>query len=196
MPARKPRSPRSTARSTIARNTPSWQDASAFAARKHRFQLRKDQRTPYYSHVARVAMTLVCVFGCDDPVAIAAAFLHDTIEDTTTDFEDIADRFGPEVAECVAALTKNMALPEKLREAEYDARIARADWRVKLVKLADAYDNMCDVDTYPSDEKAEGVRKGVERIRRAVRLARGHAPRVEILTRAAGIAAKLLRGGR
>ncbi len=122
-----------------------WQRAASFAAAAHRHQTRRDGVTPYAAHAFRVAMTVRHVFGCDDAVCLAAALLHDVIEDTGTDYDDILDRFGPEVADCVAALTKNMALPEARREADYDARLAAADWRARLVKLADQYDNLCDL---------------------------------------------------
>lgn len=121
-----------------------WQEAVSFAVWAHRHQLRKDGRTPYAAHVIRVAMTVTRVFHCDDEITLCAALLHDTIEDTTTDYDDLEHRFGRDVADCVAALTKNMALPEQAREKEYDARLAAAGWRVKLVKLADTYDNLHD----------------------------------------------------
>ncbi|MCA9299128.1 MAG: bifunctional (p)ppGpp synthetase/guanosine-3',5'-bis(diphosphate) 3'-pyrophosphohydrolase, partial [Phycisphaerales bacterium] len=87
-----------------------FQRAASFAARRHRHQLRKDGHTPYVAHVYRVAMTVRHVFGCDDLATLAAAVLHDTIEDTDTDFDDIEEAFGTEVALLVAALTKNMLL--------------------------------------------------------------------------------------
>lgn len=148
-----------------------WQDAITFSARKHRHQLRKDGRTPYFAHPTRVMVIVRHVFNCDDEIALCAAILHDTIEDTTTDFDDIDDRFGRPVAVCVAALTKNMALPFADREREYDNRLAKGDWRVALIKLADAYDNLCDVSTYPAEELAEGVRKAFERAERAAEVA-------------------------
>lgn len=150
-----------------------WQSAAAFAAYKHRHQLRKDARTPYFSHTARVAMTVACVFGCTDPVALAAAYLHDTIEDTTTDYDDLAREFGEEVAACVAALSKNMAMPEPVREPEYYARLAAGPWQSRLVKLADVFDNVCDLAMYPEAERAKQTRKSVARARHAVDLARG-----------------------
>ena len=145
----------------------SIQEAASFAARAHRNHLRKDERTPYVAHVFRVAMTVRHVFGCEDQVALTAALLHDTVEDTTTDYDDLLERFGPDVADCVAALTKNMALPEHLREPEYDQRLSRADWRTRLVKLADQYDNFCD-----AVSSREGVsEKHFHRCQRALRLA-------------------------
>lgn len=124
---------------------PIWIEAISFAAVAHRHGLRKDGRTPYVAHVYRVAMTVRDVFGCDDPIAICAAVLHDTIEDTGTDYDDIEERFGHDVAECVAALTKNATLPEPEREADYDRRLAQAPWQARLVKLADTHDNFIDM---------------------------------------------------
>jgi guanosine-3',5'-bis(diphosphate) 3'-pyrophosphohydrolase len=119
-------------------------DAIAFAARAHRHQVRKDGLTPYVSHVFRVAMVVRQVFSVDDPNVLTAAVLHDTIEDTPTDFDEIAERFGGEVAGWVAALTKDMRLPEPEREAVYRRRLAAAGWQVAVCKLADVYDNLAD----------------------------------------------------
>jgi len=148
-----------------------WQDAVSFAARAHQFHTRKDGRTPYVAHVYRVAMTVREVFGCDDPIVLAAALLHDTIEDTPTDYDDIAHDFGRRVADCVSALTKNMLLPERLREADYDRRLARADWRARLIKLADVYDNYCDAASRAKPDKASKA-KLARRCHRAIALAR------------------------
>src|SRR5262245_47291713 len=82
-------------------------DAVAFAARAHKPQLRKDGQTPYVSHVFRVCLIVRHVFGVSDPRVLTAAVLHDTIEDTTTDYDDVAARFGEEVASWVAALSKD-----------------------------------------------------------------------------------------
>jgi len=147
-----------------------WRNAAAFAARKHSGQLRRDGRTPYFSHVVRVAMTVSEVFGCHDEETLAAALLHDLIEDTTTDYDDLLERFGKSVADMVAVLTKNMSMPEAAREKDYDARIARADWRVRLIKLADAYDNLLDSVNDPRGEKE--LPKRVEACRRALALAK------------------------
>lgn len=165
---------------------PTWQLASAFAAQRHAAQLRKDGRTPYYSHCARVALTVAVVFGCDDEVALASALLHDTIEDTTADYDDIHDRFGPLVATCVACLSKNMLLPEREREADYDARLAQSPWQARLVKLADAYDNLHD-----AEHARMSPAKGVTRAHRAIAVARPLAADHPVLGRAIEIVAAL-----
>lgn len=153
---------------------PKWQDAASFAARAHASQTRRDGRTPYAAHPFRVAMAVRDVFGCDDAVAICAALLHDTIEDTGTDYDEIAEHFGVEVAQCVAALTKNMALPETEREADYDARLAGADWRARLVKLADTYDNLCEAVTDRDRAKCAA------RCRRALDLAKADLAKADL----------------
>lgn len=146
---------------------PIWHHAASFAARAHRHQTRKDGVTPFFVHPFRVSMILRDKFGCDDDAAIAIAMLHDVIEDTPADYDDIERAFGRDVADAVAALTKNMTLPEPQREPEYDARLARADWRARLVKLADTYDNL--LDRY--DRSPKSYRKMLARCRRAIELA-------------------------
>lgn len=150
-----------------------WQLAASFAARQHRHQIRKDGVTPYFSHVVRVGLTVTQVFGCHDDTVLCIALLHDTIEDTTTDYEDIESRFGAVIADGVVALTKNMALREDIREPEYDARIAKADWRIRLVKLADTYDNFCDCVNHHPDKVAAKRRDAIDKCHRAIALAKG-----------------------
>lgn len=168
-----------------------WQSAASFAARAHRHQTRRDGKTPYVAHVFRVAMTVRDVFGCDDRVCVVSALLHDTIEDTGADYDDIAKAFGADVARCVAALTKNMALPEHEREAEYDARLARADWRARLVKLADQYDNLCDM----CEDDAAFCARATARAERAVRLADVDRD-VEVVAKAAAIVRARIKAAR
>ena len=126
---------------------PLWQKAASFAAQKHAGQLRKDGKTPYVAHAFRVAMTVRDIFKVEDPVALCAALLHDTIEDTTADYDDIMDEFGEDIAQVVTVLTKDKRMPESEREEAYDKRIAAGSRRAKLVKLADSYDNLCDSNT-------------------------------------------------
>jgi guanosine-3',5'-bis(diphosphate) 3'-pyrophosphohydrolase len=119
-------------------------EAISLAARAHQGQLRKDGATPYVAHVFRVCLVLRHVFGIEDQRALTAAALHDTLEDTTTDFDDLQEQFGQEVAEWVAALSKDKRLPEKQREEAYVQKLAHAPWQVKVSKLADIFDNLMD----------------------------------------------------
>ena len=148
-------------------DTSLWQHASAFAAQAHRHQVRRDGQTPYFSHCVRVAMTVALKFGCTDDTVLAAALLHDVIEDTQADYDDLLEHFGSEVAEMVAALSKDMRLVESERESAYDAQLAEASWQARLIKLADVYDNFTDAET-------DGARRKLDdRVTRALRLAEG-----------------------
>jgi (p)ppGpp synthase/HD superfamily hydrolase len=137
-------------------------DAIAFAARAHRTHLRKDGATPYVSHVFRVCLTLRHLFGVDDVAALTAAVLHDTIEDTTTDYDDVAEHFGEPVAGWVAALSKDKRLPEPEREQKYRETLARSGWQVKVCKLADIYDNLRDSRTLKEKGPAKALRRSRE----------------------------------
>jgi (p)ppGpp synthase/HD superfamily hydrolase len=134
-------------------------DAVAFAARAHQGQLRKDGQTPYASHVFRVCLVLAHVFGIRDERVLTAAVLHDTIEDTTTDFDDLAERWDSELASWVAALSKDKRLPYAEREKAYCSRLAAAPWQVQVCKLADLFDNILDHDYLPVNKRLSSLRK-------------------------------------
>jgi (p)ppGpp synthase/HD superfamily hydrolase len=120
----------------------------------------------------RVALTVRHVFDTDDPIALATALLHDLIEDTTTDYDDLVEEFGESVADNVAALTKDSRLAEPQREAAYDEQLMRASWQARLVKLADVYDNYCDSANDGQRAKVAG------KARRAIQCA-GDAPQLQ-----------------
>lgn len=172
---------------------PLWQEAVSFACRQHEHQTRRDGRTPYVAHAVRVMMTVRDLFGCADGEALAAAVLHDTIEDTTADFDDIEGSFGATVAEIVAALSKNMLLREDERERDYDARLASADWRARLIKLGDVYDNLCDAVTR-ADHDPDAPGRLLSRCHRALALAQPDAPAHAETARAIGIVRAVTEG--
>jgi guanosine-3',5'-bis(diphosphate) 3'-pyrophosphohydrolase len=133
-------------------------EAVAFAARAHRGQLRKDGQTPYVSHVFRVCFILRDVFGVTDAKALTAAVLHDTVEDTTTDFDDLQEEFGTDVASWVAALSKDKRRVCDEREALYEKQLAQAPWQVQVCKLADIFDNLLDMPHMPAYKRARSLR--------------------------------------
>ena len=170
-------------------NTRLWQEAASFAARAHRGQTRRDKATPYAAHPFRVAMTIRDLFDCDDDVCLAGALLHDTIEDTPADYDDIEAAFGREVADVVAAMTKDMRLREPEREPAYDDQLANADWRAHLVKLADTYDNLTDA----VSSGKRGLKKMRDRCRRAIDIAGPSAGNPHV-ARAIAVLEELLAG--
>ena len=72
--------------------------AAHFAAEKHRDQRRKDKHaSPYIIHPISVALEIAQIGGVDDPEILAAALLHDTLEDTDTKPEELEAEFGKKV---------------------------------------------------------------------------------------------------
>ncbi len=101
---------------------------------------------PYILHPVAVAQILANMRM--DHESIAAAILHDTIEDTPLSKEDIAQQFGPEIAELVDGVTKLDKMKFRTR-VEADAESCRKlmlamsrDLRVIFIKLADRLHNM------------------------------------------------------
>jgi (p)ppGpp synthase/HD superfamily hydrolase len=127
--------------------------AADHAARAHRGQVRKDRKTPYIIHPARVA-ALVGMSG-GTHVAIIAAWLHDIYEDCTPEW--IAETEGfiadlpfsddekNDIAAIVDALTKKNTLKGKAaRLSDSIGRILEAPPEATLVKICDRIDNFVD----------------------------------------------------
>jgi guanosine-3',5'-bis(diphosphate) 3'-pyrophosphohydrolase len=124
--------------------------ALAFAAHKHRDQRRKDRKaSPYINHPIALARVLALEGGVADPKILAAALLHDTIEDTRTSYEELKKAFGPRVAKTVLEVTDNKRLRKHTRkrlQVEHAPGLSRD---AKLVKLADKICNLRDLGTHP-----------------------------------------------
>jgi len=124
--------------------------ALEFAALKHRDQRRKDAlASPYINHPIALANVLTREGGVSDPVVMAAALLHDTVEDTETTPAELREVFGDRIAGIVDEVTddKNLLKAERKRlQVERAAHISR---EAKLVKLADKICNVRDVAYQP-----------------------------------------------
>jgi GTP diphosphokinase / guanosine-3',5'-bis(diphosphate) 3'-diphosphatase len=124
--------------------------ATAFAARKHRDQRRKDaDASPYINHPIALADTLANEAGIRDPTTLAAALLHDTIEDTDTSLAELGAQFGPQVAAIVAEVTDDTALSKAERKRLQIEHAAGITTQAKLVKLADKICNLRDMSVAP-----------------------------------------------
>jgi GTP diphosphokinase / guanosine-3',5'-bis(diphosphate) 3'-diphosphatase len=122
----------------------------AFAADKHRAQRRKDKEaSPYINHPIALADVLVNEGGVDDPVALCAAVLHDTIEDTETSYEELQQRFGKEVADVVLEVTDDKTLLKAERKERQVTHAPHLSQRARLVKLADKICNLRDIASNP-----------------------------------------------
>lgn len=124
--------------------------ALEFAADKHRDQRRKDlPASPYINHPIELADVLCNEGGVCDADVLCAAILHDTIEDTETTREELEVHFGRAIADIVAEVTDDAALPKAERKRLQIEHAARASDRAKLVKLADKICNLRDMRTRP-----------------------------------------------
>ncbi len=128
------------------------EEAMHFAKEKHRHILRKDDKTLYWVHLEEVVNNLRSI-GIDYEYILCAGWLHDTIEDTDTDYDDLAKQFGPQVADIVANVTKVKTLPEEEKEKKYIEKISRASWQAQAVKLCDIWANLADMDSGYKEEK-------------------------------------------
>jgi guanosine-3',5'-bis(diphosphate) 3'-pyrophosphohydrolase len=126
-------------------DTTSIVSAARVALSAHDGQFRRSGE-PYITHPIAVA-TIVAELGLDAQT-VAAALLHDAVEDTGLTLESISEAFGPAVAKVVDGVTKLDRLQFDSKEAQQAATIRKMlvamadDWRVLLIKLADRLHNM------------------------------------------------------
>jgi guanosine-3',5'-bis(diphosphate) 3'-pyrophosphohydrolase len=124
-------------------------DALAFAAYKHRLQRRKDpEASPYINHPIALAHLLASA-GVTNARVLAAAILHDTIEDTETTYEELRERFGKTVAGVVREVSDDKTLPKAERKRLQIEHAKELSRRARLVKLADKICNVRDVASNP-----------------------------------------------
>ena len=155
--------------------------ALAFAALKHRDQRRKNEAaSPYINHPIALANVLWHEGGVRDGTVLAAALLHDTIEDTDTKPEELRAVFGDAIAEVVLEVTDDKSLPKAERkrlQVEHAPDISKA---AQLVKLADKICNVRDVAGEPPTHwDLERRRAYFEWARQVVDGLRGVNPRLE-----------------
>jgi guanosine-3',5'-bis(diphosphate) 3'-pyrophosphohydrolase len=111
--------------------------------------VKRKSGEPYILHPLAVAKIIVLEMGLEDPVAVACAFLHDVVEDTDIELDEIERRFGQKAREIIDGLTKipRSAFFDELNseQAENFRKVLMTisdDIRVVLIKLADRLHNM------------------------------------------------------
>ncbi len=124
--------------------------AAAFASRKHRTQRRKDsEASPYINHPLAVSDILAREGGVSDRIVLAAAILHDTIEDTETTYEELCNQFGVAVADVVKEVTDDKSKAKEERKRLQIEHAADKSSAAKLVKLGDKIANLRDIISSP-----------------------------------------------
>ena len=126
------------------------------AKQAHQHQQRSSGES-YINHPLAVAL-IVADLGLDE-VSLAAALLHDAVEDTEITIADVEKGFGPEVAQIVDGVTKLERLQFDSKEAQQAATMRKMlvamarDLRVLIIKLADRLHNMRTIAAMPSEKQ-------------------------------------------
>ena len=124
--------------------------AALFAAERHAAQRRKGRTAePYVNHLLEVAELLARLTDELDTNLIVAALLHDTIEDVGVSREEIAQRFGEDVASLVAEVTDDKSLPKETRKALQIENAAKKSARAQSLSAADKIANVRSIATSP-----------------------------------------------
>lgn len=117
--------------------------AADFSARMHVSQRRKGAaQEPYLNHLAEVALLLGEATGGGDHVLLAAAWLHDTLEDTEAEREELEALFGRDVAAVVAEVTDDKSLKKAERKRLQIETAPHKSRRARLLKIADKTSNL------------------------------------------------------
>ena len=155
--------------------------AADYAARQHIAQRRKgDRAEPYVNHLTEVAAMLAEATDGADPVLVMGGLLHDTLEDTDATYEDLIERFGPEVAALVQEVTDDKSLPKDARKRLQIEKTPSKSRRAKLLKIADKTSNLRGLVTSPpTGWTEERLRDYVVWAEQVVRACRGLNPALD-----------------
>ncbi len=126
--------------------------ARDFATKAHEGQTRDNDATiPYVIHPAQTALMISMV--TNDPEVIAAAWLHDTIEDTDVTYEQLEQEFSKRVADLVMEVT-NEKNPDK---SGYFPRLHTKEGI--MIKFADRLSNISDMDGWSAKRQQAYLNK-------------------------------------
>lgn len=106
----------------------------------HTGQTRKGEDTPYIVHPAVVATTLAS-YGFADEV-VAAALVHDVVEDTSVTANELREALGDAVADLVEMVTEDKSLPWKERKQHYIDSVRAGSLEAKAISAADKINNI------------------------------------------------------
>ncbi|MDC0070035.1 HD domain-containing protein [Nitrosopumilus sp.] len=127
-----------------------------YAIKQHKGQYRKNNKTPYWHHLQDVVKNLE-MMGIKDESILCSGWLHDSIEDTSSDFDDVSKNFGKKIAQIVSDLTKETRLPQNPQEKNYLKQLSTSSWQAKVVKFADILANISDLKNSELNKKQKIV---------------------------------------
>ncbi|MCR5821785.1 MAG: HD domain-containing protein [Bacteroidales bacterium] len=121
-------------------DTSLFDKAAKFAVEAHRGAERRGKGFPYIIHPMEAASIVATV--TNDPEMLAAAILHDTVEDTDVTIEQIEELFGPRVARLVHVETAQKGASWRARREVQIERFRKADRDCQIVALGDKLSNL------------------------------------------------------
>jgi len=134
-------------------------DTLCFASEIHIEQRKKDyEKMPYINHIISVVSLLVKC-GEDDADLLQAAILHDSVEDSKTTLETVAERYGLKVASIVEELSDDMTLDYTIRKEHQLNNSLVISKEAKLIRLADKTCNIRDFINFPINKTIEDQEK-------------------------------------
>ncbi len=120
--------------------------AASFAANRHRDQRRRsNEEVAYVNHPFAVACALCDEGGVDDDELLAAALLHDMLEETETTQLELRNTFGARIAQIVAEVSDDKRLSTSQRKRQQVLHAAEVSIEAQQIKLADKLCNLRDV---------------------------------------------------
>lgn len=161
------------------------QRADKFAAQAHSGQFRDGlpgaPKVPYIEHPRAVASILKDEAGIHDEAVLSAALLHDTIEDCGLTHDQLSKRFGSEVADLVAELTNDPAVPYSGKTAAQIAKAKDMSAKAAAVKIADKTANLRNILSASPNWTTERKRKYFDDARQVVQAMGAKHPRLVAL---------------
>lgn len=155
--------------------------ALRFASRRHRDQRRKGgARAPYINHPIEVAGILWEVGGVRDVEVLAAALLHDTVEDTGTLPEEIEQLFGERIRGLVMEVTDDKHLPKSERKQLQIVHAPHTSPGARQIELGDKISNVTEImNDPPSDWSTERRLEYLDWTEKVIDGLRGQNPALE-----------------
>ncbi|OAF19080.1 HD domain-containing protein [Bradyrhizobium neotropicale] len=134
-------------------------EAAELATRRHNGMARKGRgNEPYINHLAEVANLLAAATDGADAELVAAGWLHDSIEDTDTTRQELAQKFSERVAALVVECTDDMSLPKAERRRRQVVDAPRKSAGARLIKIADKISNIgARIHSEPTPEEREDL---------------------------------------
>lgn len=127
-----------------------------FACQSHTAQRRKGAAAePYVNHLADVARRVAEATEGRDVNLVAAAILHDALEDTPASYAELELAFGPDIAGLVAEVTDDKEHGKQARKERQVADAPAKSDRAKMLKLADKASNLTAIVASPPDWPVE-----------------------------------------